>query len=246
MKYEIKYTNDLDKFVIMKENREVNQSHVKKLMDAINQNNLLKFNPILVDRHMRVLDGQHRLMAVKELKKGIYYIVCDEEPEETMVLLNTTSKNWSMLDYCNHWSKRGRKSYEMIGDLARSSNIGVGTILGIISKISNEIKPEIETTSLRPANFKKGLTSFSPFLMPKITHFLSFVVRVKEYLDFTPSRDFIVALYNATRHPEWDSQRFLKVLSKGNVKIEKCSNSREYAYQIEAVYNHRKVHRIKL
>ena len=56
---------------------------------AIKKNNLLRVNPIIVDRKMNVIDGQHRLEACKILKEGIYYMLDDHISQADIAALTT-------------------------------------------------------------------------------------------------------------------------------------------------------------
>src|SRR5690606_774965 len=67
-------TTDYSIFGEIESNREVDLRHVRKLMKAIEKRNLLHLNPIIVDEQNRVIEGQHRLEAAKQLQVPIYYI----------------------------------------------------------------------------------------------------------------------------------------------------------------------------
>ena len=66
-------TSDLSIFKQIDGNRVPNLQHIKRLADSIRVYGM-KCNPILVNERMEVIDGQHRLMAAKEVKSFVYYI----------------------------------------------------------------------------------------------------------------------------------------------------------------------------
>lgn len=70
---EILKTKDYGSFKEINSNREVDQRHVRSLVAAIEQKNLLHVNPIVCNADMEVIDGQHRLEAARALGVEIYY-----------------------------------------------------------------------------------------------------------------------------------------------------------------------------
>jgi len=67
-------TKDLGMFSSIDGNRVPNLIHVKRLTDSLRKYGM-KCNPILVNEKMQVIDGQHRLLAAKEIKCEIYFII---------------------------------------------------------------------------------------------------------------------------------------------------------------------------
>ena len=65
-------TNDYDIFQHIDGNRTVNQLHLKRLKDSINEEYIPV--PIVVNNRYQIIDGQHRFEAVKEMKKPVYFI----------------------------------------------------------------------------------------------------------------------------------------------------------------------------
>lgn len=64
-------TRDYSIFKKLPGNREV--SIESGLIDSMQSNGYLKQYPILVDSEMRIIDGQHRLIAAKELNLPVSY-----------------------------------------------------------------------------------------------------------------------------------------------------------------------------
>lgn len=56
----IKKTFNYKMFKILKPNRKINNSHVRKLMESISARDLSEFYPILINEKNEVIDGQHR------------------------------------------------------------------------------------------------------------------------------------------------------------------------------------------
>lgn len=124
-KLSIKYTTDISKFKFYSENRDATtdeaKSHIKKLRDKILKNGFLV--PIMVDDKNYIIDGQHRLQAVKMIvddakynKKSVNipYIQYrkNTNTDGFIITLNKDRKDWKHLDYAHYYATRGNLSYK--------------------------------------------------------------------------------------------------------------------------------------
>ncbi|MEK6878376.1 MAG: ParB/Srx family N-terminal domain-containing protein, partial [Nanoarchaeota archaeon] len=71
----IEKTTDYKMFKKLKGNRNIYKPHLNGLIQSIQEENLLQYNPITINSDMEIVDGQHRLEAAKILKLDIYYLV---------------------------------------------------------------------------------------------------------------------------------------------------------------------------
>lgn len=101
MQSKIESTKDYEKFKFILGNRSVLRTHVNNLIESISQCNLLHVNPIIVNENFHVIDGQHRLLAAKQLDIEIYYMIIESGDSELNQIhhLNKHSKNWSTKEY---------------------------------------------------------------------------------------------------------------------------------------------------
>jgi len=70
-------TYDYEIFKRMRGNRILNNSHVKNLVKSMKEKYLPQ--PILVNKDMEIIDGQHRFAAAEELNLPIHYLIIDGE-----------------------------------------------------------------------------------------------------------------------------------------------------------------------
>lgn len=89
-------TKEYNQFLIDSEyNRDVNTNHVKKLKDSIKTfGDYGDCFPIVVDENMRIVDGQHRFTARKELGLTIYYIQSTELDSTKLGGINDSVNKW--------------------------------------------------------------------------------------------------------------------------------------------------------
>ena len=101
----INKTKNYEMFKFREDNRlKIDQSHVNKLINSIQSRNLLDMRPIIVNSDYEILDGQHRLLAAKNLGVEIYYEI-EEKLEHKDIILMNVAKSWAVCDYMNYFVK---------------------------------------------------------------------------------------------------------------------------------------------
>lgn len=103
----------------------IEEINLKKIVASIRKRNLLRFRPILVDKEMRIIDGQHRLEAAKELGVPIYYQVDENINAEDMIQLNLAGRNWKAIHFVDYYASQGIYDYIKLKDFARELGLNV-------------------------------------------------------------------------------------------------------------------------
>ncbi len=104
-------TKNYDLFKSIMSNREVDKVHVKRLAKSIKKKNLLYIRPLIVNDHMELIDGQHRLAAAASIDADVYYLKSHGLSKDDIAILNTAQKNWTRMDFINFFAIEGRKEY---------------------------------------------------------------------------------------------------------------------------------------
>lgn len=112
----IKTTTDYSRFKWLKGNRVINAKKVGELIRSISEHGY-RGVPIVVNNNMEVIDGQHRLMALKHLKRPVPYIVDDNAGLRECVALNSVSTRWKNSDYIHAQVEQGNESYVILSNL---------------------------------------------------------------------------------------------------------------------------------
>jgi hypothetical protein len=100
-------------FKLMGGNRPIDYNHVKRLKAEMKANpHLLATNPISVNEHYYIIDGQHRHMAAQELGVPLYYILTPGIALDDTRSLNTTQKRWTLMDFARSYADSGREDYK--------------------------------------------------------------------------------------------------------------------------------------
>lgn len=131
---EIKRTKYYDMFRLKKENREINPNKVLSLKNNLIENGR-QIMPIICNREMEVIDGQHRLEAIKELGWEVMYYVDEAVTAKDLISINNTQKNWSMMDYIHFYASSGDETYIKLEKLCKKyDEFPLKAILAAISE----------------------------------------------------------------------------------------------------------------
>lgn len=110
----IKHTTNLDQFTFHERNRRVNRSAVKKLAESIKRAGLKV--PITVSSRNVILDGQHRVEAIRLINKTAETPVKLAYIKKNMSIgdiaeMNAHQVQWRMNDWINFYATGGNENY---------------------------------------------------------------------------------------------------------------------------------------
>lgn len=201
-------TSDYGKFKTLPGNRFVDKSHVKLLTNRMKEQNLNPWFPILVNENFEVIDGQHRLRALEELKYPVYYEIRQGLNIDSTIQLNSGTRNWSWKDYCQSFADRGNVNYQKFWELYQEfktqfnilyfyslgSGGGSKRFAAAVFNVGNFVIPNYELTH-------KLLSQYSDIL---------------DVAGIPSTREFALACYRFMRMPYYNHMKMLeKVETKG-------------------------------
>lgn len=128
---QIYVTKDYARFSLSPTNRDICAKHVTRLVRSISERNLLSFNPIIVDKDLCVIDGQHRLKAAEILQIPIYYRIISNASNDCARLMSSNSKTWTLLDTLKYYSQIGAEAYVQWKQLVDDHPLLKTTVLAI-------------------------------------------------------------------------------------------------------------------
>ncbi len=221
-------TTDYKQFKTLDSNRPVSEKHVQKLLKQISIKNLLRLNPIIVDKQKNIIDGQHRLEVAKRLKCPIYYIVDDEVCDNDIANLNSNKSNWSLPDYLKFYCSKGNENYIRLKKfIAKHPKV---TVIVAIYITTNQNKQTLSTA------YKDGLFVFDN--EEKASDLLAKVDDFKEF-DSRFERSFIVALEQCMTAPEYDHETMLRKVQMQPGKLKRQANQQQYVELLEEIFNYK-------
>lgn len=223
-------TDDLGKFNFHPKNRKVNPAHVDKLSASIAKNNLLDDQPILVNEHFDIIDGQHRLKAAMTLSAAISYILKEGLTVEDAITLNINTKNWTYRDYLKYWIDQGNEHYIYFKQFMRKYGLSYSISVGILG-LGQATNGNRLTDIFNEGKFIPKEKEYAEDIGDKI-------LEMMEYGSFANDRSFVLAFDEVMRMDEYDHPTFMKKLEMAPDRFTKCSNKENYFRMIEDVINY--------
>lgn len=110
----VQETTNYKQFKFIPENREIDRPFIENLKKAILERNLLEEYYIKVDKDFNVLDGQHRLIAAKELRLPIFFKIETNMDRDDLTVVNANQHRWSLENWVRYWAKKGNPNYEQL------------------------------------------------------------------------------------------------------------------------------------
>lgn len=130
----IQSTTDYTMFKYLNSNRRLSKPHVKRLVAAFEmQPRSNVYNPVLVNENFEVIDGQHRIAALSELKMPVHFIVGEGLNIDDAQQINAGSKAWSPMDYARSFSAQGKKAYDVYIDFKEKYKFNHDVLLRLMA-----------------------------------------------------------------------------------------------------------------
>ena len=178
---EIKVTRDYSLFKKLDGNRDVKKKNA--LVKSITEFDLTNYSPIIVTDDFRIVDGQHRFEACKELNLPIYFIVMpSDNAEKAMIILNKCQSQWRNEEFFQYNVKKVGGSYKELKDYIDKYKIQLSFAVLLFPA-----KP-FETKKVRDENFVFDRYKYSD-----------------ELADYYLSQEF-------RRLPFWQSKPFVRAI----------------------------------
>lgn len=173
-------TKNYNLFSYTQNNRKINGGLVNRIIDSINQIGYVKARPIIVDESFKIIDGQHRFEACKQLGLPIYYEITNIDGNRAMILLNKTQLIWRLQEYIEHWSIEGIDCYVKLVEFEQQYHFGVSNDIIIVLKsgwCSNLCKAIREGKKIE--------------LNPKMQEVTNFLLECKHLVPYWKTKNFI-------------------------------------------------------
>lgn len=108
-------TKDYSQFSYFSFNRRIDKRKVSRLKKSIEETKQL-ISPIISDPDGYIIDGQHRLEALKELKLPVWCVVRKSSNEviNELIQSNNVVDKWKQIDFCKAFAETGNKTYQNV------------------------------------------------------------------------------------------------------------------------------------
>lgn len=232
-------TTNYDMFKFREDNRkEISNVHVRVLVRSITHNNMLKYKPILVNSKMEVLDGQHRLLAAKEIGVPIFYEVEKDMDIKSIISLQT-QKAWTTTDYINAYAKNGYEDYIKLSDFCKKNELSITVALSLIEGRSSGAYLKI-----RNGEFKFNMFDGSDEKLGEARDIISAVEHYSGKKPYLRSSRLWKAMFNIIKHPYYNHSKMLKNLEQLSTRFGPRANYQNYIDLLLYIHNFRNGNRI--
>ena len=200
---------------------------------------LFKYAPIIVDKNFRIIDGQHRFWACKEMKMNIYFVITDEVTIRDIATLNSNTDKWKAKDFVNCYIDLGVRHYKVLLDFMEQHRLSITTAANLL-----QLGEAMEGGANVSSKIKDGL-----FEVRHEESANEIAVQTKELIEFTEkpkSRSFIKAIGVLMDSESYSQEVLVKKLQSSGEKIKERGTYKEYLSHIEDLYNFKNRNRTRI
>jgi len=231
----IKKTKNYELFKFHRANRKINKNHVENIKKSMQKKFLI--SPITVNEKFEVIDGQHRLIASKDLGLPVYYFINNNYSIKEMQRLNAINKNWTPINYLNTGVELNDQNYidykRFKNKYGFSHDINVTFLCDTSSHINLE-------------KFKEGTFKVKDYALA--CKYAELIYLVSPYYKEFKRRRFVSALLFLLKHKQdvFSMQEFIDKLKTRPNSLQHCINTKQYLELIEEIYNYRRRLKVNL
>lgn len=236
-RYKLVQTTDYDSLNLDQKNRPINKGHVNKLIESISERNLLHLRPGSVGKDNIIIDGQHRLLAAKELQIPFWYVKDEEATIEDAPILNMHQMNWSLPQWEHYWIESGEQDYKILRKYRKKYNLPISIAISLLYEKSAHASGRNQDI-FRAGNFEVRHMDFAEDIATMLTD-------ISNYADHAKTQTFILALLSAIRTGEYDHEHFIRKLEMAPHTLSRQATRKDNLRNIEDVYNYKESNRVR-
>jgi hypothetical protein len=200
-------TYDYDTFDHDEKNRPINENNLGRIIKSMEDNFLITVSLVIKkDGKLVIMDGQHRRMACKALKKPYFFTIVDDIEDydlksnnESLATLQNT-KSWTPADFVHYYKHQGNEEYSKLYDFMEEMDLPcITSVICLTGKIGVGL----------PKKFKQG--HFKVENINRAYHLAQIINGIKK------------VGYKTASNPRFTSALFVG-LNKHDISIKKIMN----------------------
>lgn len=224
----VQSSTSYDQFSFFSVNRDINRGHVEVIKRTFTEiGNFTEKQPILVNEDYKIVDGQHRFTACKEMSIPIYFTMQPGLTAKDALAMNILHREWRLDDYARYHAESGDENYrkflQLVGDYELSYSILITYAVG-------------EKVPGATAGFRKG-----EFVFRDVPGTRARLDKLVEVTDLVGIKDQSIALayLKVLEVRGFDQERMVRKLNQAGAQImRRFGNVKEYQRAFEEVYNY--------
>lgn len=220
----VEVTTNYKQFHILEANRQINKGHVQALIVSFEQQpELVTMRPILVNKSLEIIDGQHRFEAAKALGLPVSYMIAEDIDIATAQQLNALQRGWTVMDYARSYSMSGNADYKLFLELHKEYPIALTVLMYYMTgRVLHAMSKTFRRGELK-ARSKAEITAD----LERYADFSNF----EHWTDY----NFGMAVFQVTHHEHYDHERMLDKIE--GIGVKKAGSRVDYLRQLEDIYN---------
>jgi len=227
-------SSDYSIFVLSELNRV--PGHYKKVLQSIQENDYTKYQPILVNKKMEIVDGQNRFLACRDLGLPIHFIVSETINIFAAADINKASKNWSSMDYVQHYAKRGREPYIELLDICAKYDQKL-SVVQQFGKLTNNHRSAAECVKAGDFQFKREVD---------IDAFFNHVKEFAPYYNYSSQDKFVKAVLKLFLQKDYKPATMLKKLRIASAIVHEQPRVDMMTQELLKLYNYKSKKKLSL
>lgn len=229
----IEWTKDYDKFSLYKNNRVIDEKHLKsKIKPSLEKYGWIETSPMIVDGFFQIKDGQHRFSVAKEMGISIPYIITEKYTNDVVFALNNNLKAWTMQDKIYTTGKFGDVACEKISFLMEKYNVCLSVVARTINQSDfcrrDNVKYKDFDLDSADTQLNKAFSIYN----------IIFPIISDPYRSPRTDTKLITSIIKILQNKQISYQRFYMKTQKFSGVMHKCHTERAYIEILEKIYNY--------
>lgn len=220
---QIMETLEYDRFTFIPGNRPVDPNHVEYLKKKMSNNYLVA--PIMCNKDLGIMDGQHRYIACQQLELPIRYYITDDMAPEEIAGMNNVAKRWKPENYANVYNTEHYRAYRTF----RQSypKLVHTTAVILLAGGDNTVSGDdvFKTGHFKVKNYNKAVKT------------AELLMHIGEYTRVYSKRSFVYALLHIMSYKEYDEKRLMRKIKHKSKVLKDYSRTDDFIQALQDMYN---------
>ena len=237
-------TKDYSIFKTHEENRDLENSHAKKIYENMIKNGWISGSVVAIGTEGKIYEGHYRIACAQKANVPIEYILVSEPIENLISELNMLRKGWSLLNHMKTYIIRGNQEYIKLGEFA--NKFPEFSLTDCIMLCKNT------TSTNKVDEFFAG--KFAITNLEKAYLWASQIRELKPYFsdekgnsaDGYAKGPFVRAMACVLLKPKFNFNEFLYKVKLQPKALKTHQTIKEYSLAIEEIYNYKRREKIYL
>lgn len=230
-------TKDYNQFKKLIGNRQIDAKNVGAIAKNIQKNGLLP-TVVICNEKMEVIDGQHRIEALKRLNLPVYYQIHRGLGLKDCIAFNISSKKWTSQDYINTYVSQGNKDYIQLQRFAEKySKLSIVRIACVC--IEKGTQGSTVLNQLAEGTFKIKNVS-------EANERLSYINEVYDFIKCNGKKPYVIPILGNLFDLEIvDMDRMKEQIKKNNIRDFSIASQNDCLDFLSEVYNYHKKQKVR-